>query len=204
MSHNCVTLWLWHEALNGILLQVQTRKLKMIMGIHKLQIYHIDFHIVTKMCTFRGWSFLFVLNLNEQVEINIPELNPEMVGSLFLLIPLKMIWVNRVCNAQDVYRIGTLMELIRTIALSFADDGRRVKVISLISLKTRVLVPNHLTFYLQGMHTRIHGGRCTFWNATAACWDSEDLRIHGLGRLWGSGDFCQDWFNWYWTQYMKD
>ncbi|KAL0552712.1 hypothetical protein IC582_011833 [Cucumis melo] len=41
-----------------------------------------------------------------KVEINIPELNPEM----------------------DVYRIGTLMELIRTIALSFADDGRRVKV----------------------------------------------------------------------------
>ncbi|KAG6586355.1 Adenylate kinase 5, chloroplastic, partial [Cucurbita argyrosperma subsp. sororia] len=41
-----------------------------------------------------------------KVEINIPELNPEM----------------------DVYRIGTLMELIRTIALSFADDGKRVKV----------------------------------------------------------------------------
>ncbi|XP_022143249.1 adenylate kinase 5, chloroplastic isoform X2 [Momordica charantia] len=41
-----------------------------------------------------------------KVEINIPELNPEM----------------------DVYRIGTLMELVRTIALSFADDGRRVKV----------------------------------------------------------------------------
>ncbi|KAI4379357.1 hypothetical protein MLD38_005668 [Melastoma candidum] len=41
-----------------------------------------------------------------KVEINIPELNPEM----------------------DVYRIGTLMELVRTIALSFADDGKRVKV----------------------------------------------------------------------------
>ncbi|KAM7268300.1 hypothetical protein ACFE04_010466 [Oxalis oulophora] len=41
-----------------------------------------------------------------KVEINIPELNPEM----------------------DVYRIGTLMELIRVIALSFADDGKRVKV----------------------------------------------------------------------------
>lgn len=40
------------------------------------------------------------------VEINIPELNPEM----------------------DVYRIGTLMELVRTLALSFADDGKRVKV----------------------------------------------------------------------------
>ncbi|XP_044471048.1 adenylate kinase 5, chloroplastic isoform X1 [Mangifera indica] len=41
-----------------------------------------------------------------RVDINIPELNPEM----------------------DVYRIGTLMELVRTIALSFADDGKRVKV----------------------------------------------------------------------------
>ncbi|KAG8367534.1 hypothetical protein BUALT_Bualt16G0081900 [Buddleja alternifolia] len=41
-----------------------------------------------------------------KVEINIPELNPEM----------------------DVYRIGTLMELVRILALSFADDGKRVKV----------------------------------------------------------------------------
>ncbi|CAI9097474.1 OLC1v1033907C1 [Oldenlandia corymbosa var. corymbosa] len=41
-----------------------------------------------------------------KVEINLPELNPEM----------------------DVYRIGTLMELVRSVALSFADDGKRVKV----------------------------------------------------------------------------
>lgn len=41
-----------------------------------------------------------------KVEIAIPELNPEM----------------------DVYRIGTLMELVRVLALSFADDGKRVKV----------------------------------------------------------------------------
>uniref|UniRef100_A0A0D6QTU7 adenylate kinase n=1 Tax=Araucaria cunninghamii TaxID=56994 RepID=A0A0D6QTU7_ARACU len=41
-----------------------------------------------------------------KVEINIPELNPNM----------------------DVYRIGTLMELVRVIALTFADDGKRVKV----------------------------------------------------------------------------
>ncbi|KAL5985481.1 hypothetical protein ACLOJK_027465 [Asimina triloba] len=40
-----------------------------------------------------------------KVEINIPELNPEM----------------------DVYRIGTLMELARELALSFADDGKHVK-----------------------------------------------------------------------------
>lgn len=31
-------------------------------------------------------------------------------------------------DVQDVYRIGTLMELVRMIALSFADDGKRVKV----------------------------------------------------------------------------
>ncbi|GFY80800.1 adenylate kinase family protein [Actinidia rufa] len=40
------------------------------------------------------------------VEISIPELNPEM----------------------DVYRIGTLMELVRVLALTFADDGKRIKV----------------------------------------------------------------------------
>ncbi|VAI42901.1 unnamed protein product [Triticum turgidum subsp. durum] len=41
-----------------------------------------------------------------QIDINIPELNPEM----------------------DVYRIGTLMELVRDLSLTFADDGKRVKV----------------------------------------------------------------------------
>ncbi|KAG5559512.1 hypothetical protein RHGRI_009141 [Rhododendron griersonianum] len=41
-----------------------------------------------------------------KVEISIPELNPEM----------------------DVYRIGTLMELVRVLALKFADDGKRIKV----------------------------------------------------------------------------
>ncbi|CAN4096604.1 unnamed protein product [Withania somnifera] len=41
-----------------------------------------------------------------KIEISIPELNP----------------------AMDVYRIGTLMELIRVLALSFAEDGKRVKV----------------------------------------------------------------------------
>lgn len=40
------------------------------------------------------------------MEISIPELNPEM----------------------DVYRIGTLMELVRVLALNFADDGKRIKV----------------------------------------------------------------------------
>ncbi|KAJ8528095.1 hypothetical protein K7X08_015546 [Anisodus acutangulus] len=41
-----------------------------------------------------------------KIEISIPELNP----------------------STDVYRIGTLMELIRVLALSFSDDGKRVKV----------------------------------------------------------------------------
>lgn len=36
----------------------------------------------------------------------IPELNPE----------------------TDVYRIGTLLELMRELAFTFADDGKRVKV----------------------------------------------------------------------------
>lgn len=68
-----------------------------------------------------------------QVEINIPELNPEMVKeenlSLFLQIFLTFCFhkYKLVCG-QDVYRIGTLMELVRVIALSFADDGKRVKV----------------------------------------------------------------------------
>ncbi|KAG5559511.1 hypothetical protein RHGRI_009141 [Rhododendron griersonianum] len=42
-----------------------------------------------------------------KVEISIPELNPEM----------------------DVYRIGTLMELVRVLALKFADDGKRIKLV---------------------------------------------------------------------------
>lgn len=31
-------------------------------------------------------------------------------------------------DTQDTYRIGTLMELVRVLALSFADDGKRIKV----------------------------------------------------------------------------
>lgn len=53
-----------------------------------------------------------------KIEINIPELNPDM----------------------DVYRIGTLMELIRVIALTFADDGKRVKVCVQGSMGEGVLV----------------------------------------------------------------
>lgn len=53
-----------------------------------------------------------------KIEINIPELNPDM----------------------DVYRIGTLMELVRVIALTFADDGKRVKVCVQGSMGEGVLV----------------------------------------------------------------
>lgn len=41
-----------------------------------------------------------------RVQMTIPELNPEM----------------------DVYRIGTLLELVRELAFAFADDGKRVRV----------------------------------------------------------------------------
>lgn len=76
-----------------------------------------------------------------KIEINIPELNPSM----------------------DVYRIGTLMELIRVLALSFADDGKRVKI------------------SFVGLCPRVYGGRCTCRDAFAACRKSKDIRVHGLG-----------------------
>ncbi|KAG0599230.1 hypothetical protein M758_12G137500 [Ceratodon purpureus] len=41
-----------------------------------------------------------------RIQLTIPELNPEM----------------------DVYRIGTLLELVRELAFTFADDGKRVRV----------------------------------------------------------------------------
>lgn len=66
------------------------------------------------------------------MEINIPELNPEMVRKISLLIFLGFCLELTISyDAQDVYRIGTLMELVRVLALSFADDGKHVKVFSL-------------------------------------------------------------------------
>lgn len=64
-----------------------------------------------------------------QVEINIPELNPEMVTNI-VNVPPQICFVPYYSSVllQDVYRIGTLMELVRTLALSFADDGKCVKV----------------------------------------------------------------------------
>jgi len=35
---------------------------------------------------------------------------------------------------QDVYRIGTLLELVREVAFTFADDGKRVRVRHVITL----------------------------------------------------------------------
>jgi adenylate kinase len=63
------------------------------------------------------------------VEINIPELNPEMVRAFFLNSPSIFLFLTISYDAQDVYRIGTLMELVRVLALSFADDGKNVKVL---------------------------------------------------------------------------
>jgi len=63
------------------------------------------------------------------VESNIPELNPEMVKGFFLNSPSVFLFLTIFYDAQDVYRIGTLMELVRVLALSFADDGKQVKVI---------------------------------------------------------------------------
>ncbi|KAF8407205.1 hypothetical protein HHK36_006332 [Tetracentron sinense] len=63
-----------------------------------------------------------------EVEISIPELNPEMVRDFFYYSKKGYLELIISYDAQDVYRIGTLMELVRVLALSFADDGKRVKV----------------------------------------------------------------------------
>lgn len=65
-----------------------------------------------------------------KVEINIPELNPEQVRNIYPFITTEIFKSQNylIGYEQDVYRIGTLMELVRVLALSFADDGKRVKV----------------------------------------------------------------------------
>ncbi|KAF3643452.1 putative adenylate kinase 5, chloroplastic [Capsicum annuum] len=63
-----------------------------------------------------------------KIEISIPELNPSMVRKHFSSYAHSLFRFDSILNPQDVYRIGTLMELIRVLALSFADDGKRVKV----------------------------------------------------------------------------
>ena len=52
-----------------------------------------------------------------------------MVKGFFLNSPSFFLFLTIFYDAQDVYRIGTLMELVRVLALSFADDGKQVKVI---------------------------------------------------------------------------
>ncbi|KAJ6296215.1 hypothetical protein OIU78_024120 [Salix suchowensis] len=85
-----------------------------------------------------------------RVDINIPELNPEM----------------------DVYRIGTLMELIRIIALSFADDGKRVKVCVQGSMGEGAL---------SGMPLQLAGTR-------------KILEFMDWGDYGAKGNLYQDWF----------
>ncbi|XP_065849406.1 adenylate kinase 5, chloroplastic-like isoform X2 [Euphorbia lathyris] len=89
------------------------------------------------------------------VEIAIPELNPEM----------------------DVYRIGTLMELVRVIALSFADDGKHVKVCVQGSIRQGALAR---------MPLQLSGTRKIFG-------------ICGLGRLWSSWNLYPNRFYRIWT-----
>lgn len=72
------------------------------------------------------------------------------------------------------------MELVRVIALSFADDGKRVKVyLALMAQQfehcifVNVVCLDLLSFIcLSGLCSRVHGGRSTCWNATAASWYS--------------------------------
>lgn len=79
------------------------------------------------------------------MEINVPELNPEMVRKISLLIFLGFCLELTISyDAQDVYRIGTLMELVRVLALSFADDGKHVKV---FSLAVCVIASSKSSFY---------------------------------------------------------
>ena len=52
-----------------------------------------------------------------------------MVRGFFLNSPSIFLFLTISYDAQDVYRIGTLMELVRVLALSFADDGKNVKVL---------------------------------------------------------------------------
>lgn len=54
---------------------------------------------------------------------------------------------------MDVYRIGTLLELMRELAFTFADDGKRVKVShDVISLTSAGRLPFQLA-------TRVFPGR---------------------------------------------
>ncbi|CAL5400473.1 unnamed protein product [Camellia sinensis] len=49
-------------------------------------------------------------------------------GRILLVYPIICLELTISYDAQDVYRIGTLMELVRVLALNFADDGKRIKV----------------------------------------------------------------------------
>lgn len=75
------------------------------------------------------------------------------------------------------------MELVRNLALSFADDGKRVKVLYMPNLhicKRCLSVCIRLPVFV-GLCARVDGRRSSKWNATSACWNSEDFGDHGLG-----------------------
>nr|KAJ0228097.1 hypothetical protein LSAT_V11C100035420 [Lactuca sativa] len=48
-----------------------------------------------------------------------------------ILRQLVMLMIAKAEPQHNVYRIGTLMELVRVLALSFSNDGKRVKIIIL-------------------------------------------------------------------------
>lgn len=85
---------------------------------------------------------------------------------------------------QDVYRIGTLMELVRVLSLSFADDGKRIKVYVYpfwVTQFNMAFVKLNRVLFIIGLCSRVYGGRCTCRNAIAACGNKKDLGVHGLG-----------------------
>lgn len=119
-------------------------------------------------------------------------------------------------NAQDVYRIGTLMELVRVLALNFADDGKRIKVnlsrllqfwflLILLSCNYKLSSKKKICWVLRiiftGMCARVYGRGSPCRDAITACWKQKDIGVHGLGWLWCYGNLYQNRFYRYWTRY---
>lgn len=79
------------------------------------------------------------------------------------------------------------MELVRELSLSFADDGKRVKVLIfatlayIIGLSLSLSLTQHDAIDLSGLCSRLHGGRCICWYSTSAGWKQKNFGIHGLG-----------------------
>lgn len=69
------------------------------------------------------------------IRCTIPELNFEMVSCVDLqhkavvVCLLSVFIAKRLCDApQDTYRVGTMLELVRELAVHLADNGNRVRV----------------------------------------------------------------------------